>query len=122
MIQSRSIIAVNTLNALLILWLNLTSSVGSQIASFRVTCQDELPRQSIHSFSQIIDRRFLSWNLIHIGHVEVLFPADNGIIGSAEGQDIAIRLDFENHSCKLLLNIRVNIIDIAHELNIFEAG
>jgi len=87
-----------------------------------VSRQDELTRQSIHSFSQIIDRCFLSWDLIHIGHVEVLFPADNGIIGSAEGQDITIGLDFENHSCKLLLNIRVNVIDIAHELNVFEAG
>jgi len=64
---------------------------------------------------QIAGGHFLSRDLSHIGHVEVFLPADNGVVCAAKDQDIGIRLDFENQGRELLLDILVNVIDIAHQ-------
>ena len=53
----------------------------------------------------------LSRNFLHIGQVEIFFPANNTVICPTKDNQIGIESETVGHSRKLLLQLRVDVVD-----------
>ena len=59
--------------------------------------------------------------MVHIGHVEVFLPADQGIIGPSKHDQIHIHGKSIGHGRKLFLHIRIVLVDIVEEFDVLKA-
>ena len=61
------------------------AGVGCEIAPFGVAGYHKASfRKFLHDMLQVAGCALLSWNMVHIGHVEVFLPADQGVIRPSE--------------------------------------
>ena len=56
--------------------------------------------------------------MVHIGHVEVFLPADQGVISPSENDQIRIQTKPIGHGRELFLNIGIVFIDIVEEFDV----
>ena len=59
--------------------------------------------------------------MVHVGHVEIFLPTDQGIIRPSEDNQINIHGETISHGRKLFLNIKVIFIDIVEQFDILKA-
>ena len=70
---------------------------------------------------QVAGCALLSWNMVHIGHVEVFLPADQGVIRPSENDQIHIQGEAIGHGRELFLHIGIVLIDIVKEFDVLKA-
>ena len=70
---------------------------------------------------QVAGCALLSWYMVHIGHVEVFLPADQGVICPSENDQIRIQTKPIGHGRKLFLYIGIVLIDIVKEFDVLKA-
>ena len=70
---------------------------------------------------QVAGSALLGWDMVHIGHVEVFLPADQGVIRPSENDQIDIHGEPIGHGRKLFLHIEIVLIDVVKEFDVLKA-
>ena len=116
-IKAGAIVIVNRFYAVLDLLPAESRGVNGKIAALGVAADGKPAGEPPGGPLQVVHRQFLARHRADKAHIEVLFPADEGIIGAAVGHAVVVLLQLYRNGGKLGLAFGIQAVGIGGQLH-----